>query len=287
MPACLTRRSLVTGLSLVAAAGPAVARQRGGQDRRGLAGPPPDRVIAFGPHPLQSLQLHGEGSGPVLLFVHGGGWSQGSRTHVGNLPEFASRHGLVLASTGYRLAPEATPADMAADIASAIAALRAAAPGRQVWLIGHSAGAHLAALVAVAPRYLGAHGLAPADLAGVILLDGAGYDATQPRSAGLYSGMVERMYAQAFGENRAELSPTLLVQPGRAYPPFLIFHVARREESAQQSRRLAEALRAAGGEAEVVPAPADTHMTIRRDFGLVGDPEGERAAAWMLARGPR
>ena len=44
----------------------------------------------------------------------------------------------------------------------------------------------------------------------------------------------------------------------------------------------AEALIRAGGHAEVVPAPNDSHMTIKRDFGVAGDPEGERAARFIL-----
>jgi len=74
----------------------------------------------------------------------------------------------------------------------------------------------------------------------------------------------------------------LLVRPGQAYPPFLIFHVASRPDAERQSNGLADALRAAGGRAEVVSAPGETHMTINRDFGLAGDPEGERAAAFIL-----
>ena len=71
------------------------------------------------------------------------------------------------------------------------------------------------------------------------------------------------------------------VRPGVAYPPFLIFHVARRQDSAVQSRDLAQALTRAGGRAEVVAAPDDSHMTINRGFGVAGDPEGERAARFI------
>ena len=83
-------------------------------------------------------------------------------------------------------------------------------------------------------------------------------------------------------DQAAALSPLLRIRPGAAYPPFLIFHVARRQDSAAQSRALAEALIRAGGHAEVVPAPNDSHMTIKRDFGVAGDPEGERAARVIL-----
>ncbi len=242
------------------------------------------RVVSFGPHPLQALDLHAcPDTGPVLLFVHGGGWSRGERSMVHALPAYAARHGLTLASTSYRLVPEVGAREAAEDVAAAVARLKQDLPGRPLFLLGHSAGAHLAALVGVDPVYLGAHGLGPADMAGVILLDGAGYDATGDRGRGLAGRVLGRMYEQAFGADAAALSPTLRIASGREYPPFLIFHIASRQDSAAQSRGLAEALIRAGGRAEVVVAPGDSHREINVGFGAARDPEGERAAAFIVA----
>jgi acetyl esterase/lipase len=215
------------------------------------------------------------------MFVHGGGWSRGERAMVSELPAYAQRHGLTLASTSYRLAPAVSARESAMDVAAAVADLKRRLPGRPLYLLGHSAGAHLAALVGIDPDYLGAVGLRPSDLAGVILLDGAGYDATAPRGDGRIDQWLGQTYDQAFGDQAAALSPTLRVRPGVAYPPFLIFHVARRQDSAVQSRGLAEAVTRAGGRAEIVAAPDDSHMTINRGFGVAGDPEGERAARFI------
>ena len=65
--------------------------------------------------------------------------------------------------------------------------------------------------------------------------------------------------------------------------PPKIFHVASRQDSGAQSRALAAALTGAGGRAEVVSAPGETHMTINRDFGRAEDPEGARAANFIAA----
>jgi arylformamidase len=284
----VSRRAALLGLTLAALSTPALAQRRlarRGNDS-GRSAVAPAHSWSFGPDPLQAYDVYADrggqvGVGPILMFVHGGGWSRGERAMVSELPAYAQRHGLTLASTSYRLAPAVSARESAMDVAAAIADLKRRLPGRPLYLLGHSAGAHLAALVGIDPDYLGAVGLKPSDLAGVILLDGAGYDATAPRGDGRIDQWLGQTYDQAFGDQAAALSPTLRVRPGVAYPPFLIFHVARRQDSAVQSRGLAEALTRAGGRAEVVAAPDDSHMTINRGFGVAGDAEGERAARFI------
>ncbi|MDP1736332.1 MAG: alpha/beta hydrolase [Caulobacter sp.] len=272
----LTRRTLLPLAAALALPGRALA-----------AGP---TTLALGSHPRQAVDVYdrpGLKDAPVLLFVHGGGWSIGDKRGVNALPAYAERHGLLLVACNYRLAPEVDAGGCAQDVASAIFWLteNAAKYGgdpKRIFVAGHSAGAHLAALVAVDPRYLGQCGVRPSDIAGVIPIDGAGYDAvSQMRYLGDGPGMLAGMYRNAFGTRAAELSPTLLVQAGQAYPPFLIFHVASRPDAQRQSQGLADALRAAGGQAEVVAAPGETHRTINVDFGKAGDPEGERAAVFI------
>lgn len=270
-------------------------RRRGGQDNGSTI--KPVRTLSHGPDPLQAVDLYAGGDAdPILMFVHGGGWSLGDRSMVNALPDYALRHGLTLASASYRLAPAVTAREAAYDVAAGVAAVAQALPGRPIFLVGHSAGAHLAALVGIDPVYLGAVGHQPSDLAGVMLLDGAGYDATDrsgtPR--GPVGRVLERMYDQAFGPagdpQRAALSPTLRVGPGRAYPPYLIFHVASREDATAQSQALGQALRTAGGQAEVIAVADESHRTINTDFGLVGEVAGERSARFMaetLARRSR
>ena len=280
MNATLDRRAALTALvaaPLLIAAAP-------------RAGP---REIAYGAHPRQRLDLYerpGLHGAPMVLFAHGGGWRFGDKRGVNSLPDWAERHGFLLASTNYRLTPEVTARACAEDVAAAAAWLmdNGGAHGgdpRRLFLIGHSAGAHLVALVGVDPAYLGRHGRAPTDLAGVIPIDGAGYDAprqmAQPRGPGPFGRRLGEWYDTAFGEDAESLSPTLLARPGRAYPPYLIFHVASRPEARDQSERLAAALVAAGGRAAVVSAPGETHRSINVEFGQTADPEGERAARFV------
>ncbi|MDQ8027709.1 MAG: alpha/beta hydrolase [Brevundimonas sp.] len=289
------RTALMAGIAAALVAGNAVAQERprrGERRRRRAEGAvdsgrsdAPHATVSTGDDPKQAYDLYaGSASGPVLAYVHGGGWSQGDKAMVHSLPEYAQRHGLTFASIGYRLVPQVTPREQAQDVAAAVASLKLTHPGRPLFLMGHSAGAHLAALVGADPSYLAEQGLQPSDLAGVILLDGAGYDATGDRGAGPAGRMLGNLYSEAFGANAAALSPTLLVRSGVRYPPYLIFHISRREDARVQSHALAEALIRAGGRAEVISAPDDSHRDINVEFGQAGDAEGERAARFILNR---
>ena len=244
-------------------------------------------TVSTGADPLQAYDLYRPTTpgGPILAFVHGGGWSRGDKRMVHALPDYAVRHGLTLASIGYRLVPDVTPREQAQDIVAAVADLRRTHPGQPIFLMGHSAGAHLAALVGVDGQYLGVHDIRPADLGGVILLDGAGYDATQPRPPGPVGRILGDMYETAFADQAAALSPTLLVRSGQTYAPYLIFHIGRRQDARDQSQELARALIAAGGRAEVIAAPDDSHRDINVQLGQPGDPEGERVARFITGLG--
>lgn len=289
------RTALMIGLAAAFAAGTAAAqdRPRRGDRRRRLAdravesgrSNAPHTSISTGSDPKQAYDLYaGAGTGPVLAYIHGGGWSMGDKAMVHSLPEYAQRHGLTLASIGYRLVPQVTPREQAQDVAAAVAALKRTHPGRPLFLMGHSAGAHLAALVGADPTYLAGVGLQPSDLAGVILLDGAGYDATGDRGNGPAGRLLGNLYSEAFGDNAAALSPTLLVRAGVRYPPYLIFYISSRDDARGQSEALAAALTRAGGQAQVIVAPDDSHRDINVEFGQAGDAEGERAARFILGR---
>jgi arylformamidase len=289
------RTALMAGIAAAFVAGTAVAQERSrrGERRRRRAegavasgrSDAPHTAVSTGPDPKQAYDLYaGSATGPVLAYIHGGGWSQGDKAMVHSLPEYAQRHGLTFASIGYRLVPQVTPREQAQDVAAAVASLKRTHPGRPLFLMGHSAGAHLAALVGADPTYLAEQELQPSDLAGVILLDGAGYDATGDRGRGPAGRMLGNIYSEAFGDNAAALSPTLLVRAGVRYPPCLIFHISRREDARVQSHPLAEALIRAGGRAEVIVAPDDSHRDINVEFGVTGDAEGERAARFILSR---
>lgn len=236
--------------------------------------------------PLQGLDLHLPEGGavkprPVFILIHGGGWVMGDKANAGFAEPKTSwllDAGYIVASVNYRLSPVVRHPGHVEDVRRAIAWVQRNIPRhggdpRRIWLLGHSAGAHLAALAAVDAAGLRAAGGDPDGLRGVVLLDGAGYDI--PRQyPGLREGSaLRKMYRLAFTDDPAkqrDASPVHRVD--RKPPPFLILHVARRGDSRRQSALLAEALRAKGGRAEVVAVAGKNHGSISADCGKQGDP---------------
>ena len=213
---------------------------------------------------------------PLVLFVHGGGWKRGSKDNAagGWKQIHYPASGYAYASINYRLVPDATVEQQAADVAAALAHLltRADALGidrTRVVLMGHSAGAHLVALVGTDERYLRGAGLSFADLDGVIPIDGAAYDVPVQMQDG--PKIMQDTYAQAFGTDPARqraLSPTLQAAAPNA-PAFLIPHV-QRPDGVRQSEALAAALRGAGARADIASFEGTGlkgHGEINRSMG--------------------
>ncbi len=250
--------------------------------------PPGMTELAYGSAPRQRLDFLPAAAGhraPLVVFVHGGAWVVGDKGIAAHMASHVRTQGYAFASLGYRLVPDADPRRQAEDVAAGIAMLVRDAnvlgidPGR-ILLIGHSAGAHLAALVATDPAYLAAHGVPLSALRGVVLLDSAAYDV--PALVRRSGPAARRLYVRAFGEDpafHARVSPTLhAVAPNAGR--FLLLHIASRpEESGAQSRQFAEALRAAGTPAEVVSVD-NTHLEIFQNFGQPGHVATERTDAF-------
>lgn len=218
---------------------------------------------------------------PVFILIHGGGWSIGdkdNRTFIQPKANWLLSQGFVVASINYRLSPAVSHPAHVEDVCAAIAwvekniAKFGGAPDK-VYLLGHSAGAHLAALAAVDRTRLKEAGADASAIRGVVLLDGAGYDIPRQMPVASKTALLGKMYRDAFTldpEVQRDASPAL--KPIKNPPPFLILYVGWRIDSRNQSMLLAEALRKNGGKATVTGIPGKTHMTINADCGKPGDP---------------
>jgi arylformamidase len=255
------------------------------------------RELAYGADPLQVMDYYAGPKGavrpPLVINVHGGGWKQGDKrnaTGQDKAPHFHEQ-GYAFATINYRLVPSATVEQQAADVASATAWLIANAERlghdpKRIVLTGHSAGAHLVALVGTDPRYLRAAGLDLDALRGVLPNDGAAYDVAAQMSDG--PKIMQKTYAQAFGDDPARqraLSPTLHAAAPNA-PAFLLIHVLR-EDGVRQANALADALRKAGTSVQINGFPGEGlsgHMAINRQLGRADYPATPVVDAWLKER---
>ena len=182
-----------------------------------------------------------QGPAPVVLFFYGGTWRDGHREFYRFVGEALSRHGLLVLIPDYRKAPaDVFPAFME-DAASAAAwakhhAAEFGGDPARIHLMGHSAGAHMAALLAADARYLAQQGLRPRDFTSVIGLAGP-YD---------FLPITESKVQQVFPDRDrwSETQPVNFVDGDE--PPFLLLHGGSdhrvwKSNSLKMARRLAAA----------------------------------------------
>lgn len=256
---------------------------------------PPTSTLAYGKDPLQQLDFWkasgATGPAPLVIFVHGGGWKRGTKDNASSrfAPAHFTQGGYAYASINYRLVPDARVEDQAEDLARAVKALidRAGELGidpTRVVITGHSAGAHLVALVGTDEQYLKRAGLSFANLKGVIPNDGAAYDV--PAQMAQSGNFMKPTYEQAFGTDPARqkaLSPTLHAAAPNA-PAFLLIHVMRKDGVAQ-NKGLEAALKKAGTKVQRNEFPGDGlqgHAEINR---RLGDPDYAATGvvdAWLM-----
>jgi acetyl esterase/lipase len=246
-PAHVTRRTVLAGVTALLATGcsrvafmaanvPAVfgAYRRHANVAYGLG--PQHRLDVYVP------DLKPAGPRPLVVFWHGGRWSYGDKADYRFVGAALAELGYVAVLPNYRHHPEVKMPGFMDDAARA--ALWAAAHAGEfdadaahLYLMGHSAGAHLAALVTLDPRYFADAGQAAPPIAGVIGLSGP-YD---------FLPLLEEDVQDMFGPppNYPDSQPINFVRSGA--PPMLLVHGARDETVwPKNSRNLASALRARG-----------------------------------------
>lgn len=200
---------------------------------------------------------------PVLVFFHGGNWQSGRRQWYRWMGETLARQGLVVAIPDYRKYPQVRLEGFISDASHAVAWVHAHAAEyggdpRVLFLMGHSAGAHIAALLATDGRWLEGVGLCPRQLAGFIGLAGP-YDFL-PLSNPAYIGM--------FGNTpkaQARSQPVNFVDGDE--PPMLLMqgtgdHYVRPENAYSLARRM----HAVGESAEVRIYPGMGHIHLLLSF---------------------
>lgn len=260
--------------------------QRAGQQnddsgRGERATPPPgarvERDIAYGKDPKQRYDVYLPASvqpgAPVLVMVHGGGWRTGDKALarvVNNKAAWWLARGGVFVSVNNRLVPDADPRVQARDVAAAVASVQQHArqwqadPAKTL-LMGHSAGAHLVALLGSDPALLRQAG-AQRPL-GVVSLDSGALDV--PALMG--QKRVPQLYHDAFGNDPAfwaSVSPQQQLTRG-GVPMLLVCSSTRRVPTApcDEARKFAARGRTLGVAMQVQPQ-ALSHGEINDQLGL-------------------
>jgi acetyl esterase/lipase len=261
----LGRRTLPSAgfgvLSLLAAACSPIGLLNGMAPKRLAA-----RNIPYGTGPRRRLDVYAperaHGDAPVVVFFYGGGWDSGAKEDYRFVGGALAAAGFVTIIPDYRVYPEVVfPAfleDCAAAVAWACAHGRAYGGGAQMFLMGHSAGAYNAAMLALNPAYLARAG-ASLPITGMVGMAGP-YDFLPLQSAELKA---------IFGQppTPLETQPINHVD-GRNAPMLLLAGATDTIVLPRNTARLATRIRAAGGPVRSRIYPGIDHKEIIGAMGL-------------------
>jgi acetyl esterase/lipase len=219
--------------------------------------------IAYGSLPRQKLDIYRpkhpvSANTPVILFYYGGGWEAGEKADYKFVAEAFTSKGYVVVIPNYRVYPEVKfpafmqdPAEAARWVKQHIADYGGDAS--QVFLAGHSAGAHIAVMLSLNPEYLAKVQLKPQDFAGTIGMAGP-YDFLPLKSARLM---------EIFGpeETRWKSQPIEFVS-GQNQPLLLLVGLKDNTVWKHNTFNLAAKIKAKGGPVQVVEYPSYGHIDM-------------------------
>lgn len=224
--------------------------------------------IGYGDGPRRTLDLYvpdgAPASLPTILFLYGGGWTSGAKADYLFVGQAFAARGYAVAVADYRLYPEARYPAFVEDGAAAVAWVKtrmAAETGvapRALYLMGHSAGAYNAAMLALDSRWLGTHGLRPCETIDAFVGLAGPYD---------FRPITGRSLPTIFGGPSPDgVMP--LDHVSRGPPPMLL--ISGLDDTTVRpanSRALAAKARAAGGTVEEKYYPDIGHIWLAGSLG--------------------
>ncbi len=223
--------------------------------------------VSYGSGSRERLDIYApalaNGPAPVVVFFYGGNWSSGSRKDYKFLGEALASRGILAVVADYRLYPEVRYPSFLEDSGAAVAwtvkeVQRYGGDPKRLFVMGHSAGAYNAAMVALDARWLGKSGLTPAILRGWIGLAGP-YDFIPITNEGAKPVF--------FAPNTPlESQPVVHVTPGA--PPALLI-ASRKDDLVNPVRNtggLARKLREAGVGVEEIYTDRTSHTSLIGSF---------------------
>jgi arylformamidase len=222
----------------------------------------------------------------VVFWIHGGGWQMGDKTSVRIKPKAFVDKGYVFVSTNYRFLPHVDMETIVRDVAKSIHWVHDhiaeyGGDPKRLLVMGHSAGAQLAALICTDDRYLKAEGLTLAIIRGCVPVDGDTYDVpliietAAARRKALGQPDPKFGHFEKFGGDpvkHRDFSAVNHVARAKGIPPFLLLYVADHPDTSAQARRFASVLTDAGIAAKLVGAKDTNHSKLDENLGLPEDP---------------
>jgi arylformamidase len=234
--------------------------------------------VRYGSDPYQSLivfRAAKSNASPMLAFFHGGGWTNGYKEWMSFMAPALTGSGVTFASVGYRLAPRHVFPAGFDDACAGVQWLsenaeRYGASSDRLFVGGHSAGGHFAALMALTRPALKIRGCLP--VSGV-------YD------FGPQSGLSARPRFLGDSGARNEIAASPIEHVGANPCPFLIAYGSNDfPHLMRQAERMAETLASAGGDVERIVLEGRNHFTASYTCGDADGPWAARAVDWIACR---
>lgn len=243
-------------------------------------------------HERQILDIYSprEAKGlPVVFWIHGGGWQTGDKSSVQLKPQVFVEKGFVFVSTNYRLLPSVEMGTIIRDVAKSLGWVHKhiaehGGDPKRIFVMGHSAGAQLAALICSDDRYLKAEGVPFDVLKGCVPVDGDTYDVPAIIETAETRRRVHGQPQATFGhrekfgndpKKHIDFSAVTHVAKDKGIPPFLILYVADHPDNSAQAQRLATVLKDAGVPAKAYGAKETNHTRINANLGTPDDPSSK------------
>ncbi len=253
------------------------------------------RNISYGTDSAQSFDVYipkdehipkDAQNAPVVLMVHGGAWRTGDKAKSRVVENKANRwlaKGIIFVSINYRMLPKADPLTQANDVALALAKAQSLAPiwggdAKRFVLMGHSAGAHLVALITANANIAKQQGAQP--WLGTVMLDSAAYDLKK-----IMSSKHLPFYDKAFGSDSAfwkSTSPNDQLSQ-KTVPMLAVCSTKRKDKPCTQAEAFIEKANKLGTQANALPI-AMSHKEINENLGLASD-YTDKVEAFMRSLG--
>ncbi len=221
---------------------------------------------AFADHARLKLDVYrpaeGPDTGPVVVFVHGGSWKDGSKDLYKFMGESLTSAGMTAVIPNYRLHPGILFPDPVVDTAKSIAWTVKNYPDRPIIVMGHSAGAYNVLMAAMDPQFLARENVEVCSaVAGVISLAGP---------VGIVP-LKEEPYITIFPDRFTKLDAPLN-QTDNPVPPMLLIN-GEKDKSVypQNAQKLGEKLNARGARALVKIYPEMNHTDVVKHFSRFFD----------------